>query len=361
MAPKLTETFNDRAAGGNHSNVTQLHISPAHEPIKDDLMGGINPRSDGGTPPTELPAIAPPFPPAPEVETKPEPTIAEITIEPPVVVQEEPIQLRALPVSYGRPNFVRINSLVQNYVTAPSIAPAAEPKILKVALVGTAPSSRMLAPFNDKSWEIWGCSPGNQNILPRCDVWFEIHGNLLWPEYKHYGEPYLAWLRSLKIPLYMQDSSQAPNALKFPKDELVKEFGQDFFTSSFAWMMAFAIYKGAKELALYGIDMASRDEYILQRPGFYYFRQMARLRGCKVTAPNESDIMMPPGLYGYSDVQPLGRKILAREIEIKQRIAAEEQEVNKRQQNIFYLRGALEDLDYFKCIWIGAQDNSLSE
>lgn len=357
--PKLTQTFNDKAKSGAKGNVTNLHITPAHEPLSDDLSGGINPRSDGGSFPMALPPLNAPFPPAPPVEAIKKPEVI-----PPSDPVPQPV--RAFQFAVPRPMALRQSVLnvapsVQNQLTAPSAVQVVEPKVLKVALVGTAPSSRMLAPFNDPTWQIWGCSPGNQNILTRCDVWFEIHGNLLWPEHKHYGEPYLAWLRSLTIPVYMQDKSQVANAIPFPKDELVKEFGQDFFTSSFAWMMAFAIYKGAKELALYGIDMASRDEYILQRPGFYYFRQMAKIRGCKVSAPNESDIMMPPGLYGYSDVQPLGRKILAREIEIKQRIAAEEQEVSRRQQNIFYLKGALEDLDYFKSIWIGAQDNSLVE
>src|SRR5262245_15109338 len=151
-----------------------------------------------------------------------------------------------------------------------NVAPTAEPAPLKVALIGTAPSSRLLAPFSDPSWKIWACSPGNMNTIPRWDAWFEVHGNLLWPECKAYGEPYLAWLKQLKTPLYMQDQSLVPNALTFPKGELLKEFGPYFFTSSFTWMMAFAIMQGAKEVALYGIDMASHDEYIIQRPGAYY-------------------------------------------------------------------------------------------
>lgn len=235
----------------------------------------------------------------------------------------------------------------------PQIAPVAEPAALKVAMIGTAPSSRLLAPFNDPSWTIWACSPGNMNILPRVDVWFELHGNLLWPECRAYGEPYIQWLKQLKIPVFMQDQSYIPHALTFPKEEMVKEFGRDFFTSSFSWMMAFAISKGAKEIALYGIDMASRDEYILQRPGFYFFRHLATQRGIKISAPNESDIMQSPGLYGYSDVTPLGRKILAREQEVQGRINGMRGELARLQENIKYLEGAAEDIDYFKSIWMG--------
>lgn len=244
-----------------------------------------------------------------------------------------------------------IPSIIES--TSPPAAPKEEPQPLKIALIGTAPSSRMLAPFNDPSWEIWACSPGNMNTLPRVSAWFELHGNLLWPECRSYGEPYIEWLKRLTIPLYMQNQSFVPNALTFPKDEMVKEFGKDFFTSSFTWMMALAITKGANEIALYGIDMASRDEYILQRPGFFFFRHVAQQRGIKVSAPNESDIMQAPGLYGYSEVTPFGRKILARETEIKERINGMRAEAQKLQHNITYLEGACEDIDYVKSIWLG--------
>ena len=106
--------------------------------------------------------------------------------------------------------------------------------------------------------------------------------------------------------------------------------------------------------------MASRDEYILQRPGFYFFKYIAEQRGIKVSAPSESDIMQSPGLYGYSDVTRYGRKLHAREYELKQRIAQLEQvELPKAQtalknveNNILYLKGALEDVDYMKSIHI---------
>jgi len=235
----------------------------------------------------------------------------------------------------------------------PQPVPEAKPQELKVALIGTAPSSRLLAPFNDNSWQIWACSPGNMNTIPRWDVWFELHGNLLWEENKGYGEPYINWLKTHRTPVYMQDQRYCPNASTFPMKEMVQEFGRDFFTSSFAWMMAFAIHKGAKEIAMYGIDMASRDEYILQRPGFYFFRHLAQQRGIKVSAPHESDIMQSPGLYGYSDVTPMGRKILAREQEINKRRDGMRAELQRLQQNLTYLDGASEDIDYFKSIWMG--------
>ncbi len=227
---------------------------------------------------------------------------------------------------------------------------------LKIAVIGTAPSSRMLAPYNDPSWKIWGCSPGNMNALPRVDVWFELHSNLLWPEHESYGRPYIEWLKTVKFPVYMQDQSLVPNAMVFPMIDLVAEFGRDFFTSSFAWMMALAIKMGATEIALYGIDMASRDEYILQRPGFYFFRTEAMRRGIKISAPHESDIMQSPPLYAYVDSTPLGRKIRARKTEVQGRVTQLDQQLQQSTQNKTYLQGALEDIDYFESIWSGAMD-----
>ncbi len=227
---------------------------------------------------------------------------------------------------------------------------------LKVALIGTAPSSRMLAPYGDPSWQIWACSPGNMGALPRVDVWFELHSNLLWPEHQQYGKPYIDWLKAQAFPVYMQDQSLVERATTFPMYELVSEFGRDFYTSSFAWMMAFAMKCGAVEIALYGIDMASRDEYILQRPGFYYFRHQAEKRGIKVSAPHESDIMQSPPLYAYVDSTPLGRKITARKTEVQGRVSQFDQQITQATHNKTYLQGALEDIDYFQSIWSGAMD-----
>lgn len=226
---------------------------------------------------------------------------------------------------------------------------------LKIAIIGTAPSSRSLAPFGDPSWKIWACSAGNQGMIPRVDIWFEIHSTLLHPENEHFGKPYLEWLNSQTFPVYMQDNKFVPRAMPYPKDEIVAEFGRYFFTSSFTWMMALAIKQGATEIGLWGVDMASRDEYILQRAGGHYFIQEARKRGIKVILPNESDLDQPPALYGFDDSTPFLRKIAVREKELKDRVNGMRQQRDQLIQNITYLEGALEDIDYVKSIWGGAQ------
>lgn len=234
--------------------------------------------------------------------------------------------------------------------------PVAEPVPLKIALLGTAPSSRGLAPFGDPTWKIWSCSPGNAHgQIPRVDLWFEIHANLLWPENKHYGEPYLKWLNEQTFPIYMQDNSLVARAAPYPLQKMVEEFGPYFFTSSFSWMAAMAISSGATEIGWYGIDMASRDEYILQRAGGHYFIQIAKQRGIKVVIPPESDLQQHPPFYGFSDSTTFGRKLASRRAEINGRLSQMTKERDRLIQNITYLQGANEDLDYIQSIWGSAQ------
>lgn len=235
--------------------------------------------------------------------------------------------------------------------------PVAAAKQRRVAIIGTAPSSRQLAPYKDPTWEIWACSAGNMNAIPRVDCWFEIHSNLLWPEHESWGRPYVDWLNAQSFPVYMQDNSLVPRAQPFPVAELVKEFGRYFFTSSFAWMMAMAIKEGAAEIGLWGIDMASRDEYILQRAGGQYFIQEAKRRGIKVTIPKESDLLQPPGLYGFDDGTPFGRKMAVREKELKDRIASIKGQIAQLEKTCTYLEGAAEDIDYMRSIWSGVQSH----
>jgi hypothetical protein len=241
------------------------------------------------------------------------------------------------------------------------VTPVAPDGPLKVALIGTAPSSRDLAPYDDLSWKIWGCSPGNMNCCKRVDLWFELHSNLMWKEHEHYGKPYIEWLNKQTFPIYMQNNIHVPKAMVFPWYEMTEQFGKEFFTSSFAWMMALAITMGAAEISLYGIDMASRDEYIRQRPGFYYFKRRAEERGIKVTAPHESDIMQPPALYAYQDSTPQGRKLMARRKEVSDRASGHGQQIQQHQHNQAYLNGALEDIDYQETIWIGVSTDLLIE
>lgn len=229
---------------------------------------------------------------------------------------------------------------------------------MKVALVGGAPSSRMLAPYGDTSWEIWATSPSNYQLLSRVTRWFELHKDwqLFGGKNGHEDQTfYVDWLAhhsaNGRFQLYMLDQEDVPHATVFPWQELVAEFSPYFFTSSFAWMFALALKEGATEIGIYGADMATLEEYKKQRPHFQHFIWLALQRGVKVTAPYESDIMQPPPLYGVSFTTARGRKLIEREIELKGRIAAMEADEKRIREMRLQLTGAYDDNDYMLTTW----------
>jgi hypothetical protein len=222
---------------------------------------------------------------------------------------------------------------------------------MKIALLGSAPSSRMLAPFDDPSWEIWACSASNRGILPRSEAWFEMHAtDRRAPNPKL--SAYYKWLQGhpkvymqLKDPLF-------PGSVEYPKNEMIEEFGDMFFTSSVAWMAALAISNLTKStdeekvLGFWGIDMAASDEYDYQRAGCHFFIWVARNRGINVVAPGESDILNTYPLYGYQENTHMWRKLNTRGEELDGRINLLNKEIQQKQNEMLVLRGAREGVDY---------------
>ena len=221
---------------------------------------------------------------------------------------------------------------------------------MKIALLGTAPSSRDLAPFNDPDWEIWACSSGNYKSLPRSDVWFEMHamdrmGND--PRFTLY----LAFLA--KHPkVYMQyQEPKIPGSVAYPKKEIVEEFGDHCFGGSVPWMLALAIKQNPEVIGFFGIDMADIKESGHQKCSCHCLMFEGRKRGIQFYAPPESDILQPMPLYGYREANPMFRKLKAREAELKNRVKAANQRIYDAESERTALQGALDDIDYMKKIW----------
>jgi len=222
----------------------------------------------------------------------------------------------------------------------------------RVCIIGSAPSSRKLAPFGDPNWTMWACSPPNSD-LPRIDLWFELHGDLAWPESAHWASPYLHWLNAQKFPVYAQDQMVIPRAMTFPKDELIARFTPMFFTSTFSWMLAYALAAGVKEVMLFGVDMATQEEHAKQKPHFHHFVDLAIRSGVKITCPYESDVLQPAPLYGYADATAMGRKLATRKAELDERIAAAKRDKAVIEANLSHLEGALDQLNYHMSVWLG--------
>lgn len=245
---------------------------------------------------------------------------------------------------------------------------------MKVCLLGTAPSSRLTAPFDDESYEIWVCSAGNsQAAAPkRITKWFELHAicDMVGVENKGWSIPYYAWLRDQKFPVYMQEKNDyVPQAIVFPYRKLTERFGPNkekhlanWFTSSIAWMWAYALtmmHEG-DEVAVFGVDMAAAEEaYTAQKAGLHRFVELSYEMGVKVTIPFESCLGKTLPLYGYSEATPMGRKMQWRRHEMKSIRASLDNEIQQKMLQRAFFDGAIEGVEYDIRTWPDGMDADL--
>lgn len=238
----------------------------------------------------------------------------------------------------------------------------------KVAIIGKAPSSRMIAPYDQpEAWEIWSISD-NYNVIPRWDRWFEIHDLT---RYKELYPEYFDWMCSLPAgerPLYITDTEykqHMPAAVEFPWRQIVKHWG-GYFTNSISWLICFAadeITRAIKRetgkaslgpedyrafgaaIGTWGVDMATATEYEHQRPSCEWFLGWARGMGIDVVIPDECDLLKTARLYAVEAFRgEFDRKVRVRDHELGQRIAKFEGEFKHAQGASYAATGAAQEV-----------------
>ena len=152
--------------------------------------------------------------------------------------------------------------------------------------------------------------------------------------------------------------SEIPNGIELDWAEMIRRYSDLFFTSSLAWMLAHAIdviiaagNPPGSKIGMWGVDMAATEEYEAQRSGCHYFAILARQLGIEVGVPPTSDLFRPRFLYGLDEHTHAFCKLRARRVELEQRCARAEQEMQSKVQEIAFVRGALDDLKYCELTW----------
>jgi hypothetical protein len=167
----------------------------------------------------------------------------------------------------------------------------------RIALVGTAPSSCMDAPYDDESWEIWtlGC---NVETGKRITKLFELHTQDVLEEAGSWKElkPYLEKMG--KDTILGHANPLLPDATPFPKQEIIDLLG-NYFTSSIAWMIGYAILQKPDAIGLWGIDMMGEEEYLNQRACCEYLLGIARGMNITLVKAPESPLLRSERLYAF--------------------------------------------------------------
>ena len=163
---------------------------------------------------------------------------------------------------------------------------------MKVAIVGLASSTHSDAPWFDDTWEKWGL-PWDDKGWPFMARHFEMHDQrLLDSEHSKRGPDYAERLKDCSR-LYTQEN--------YPFEAVAKTIGQAYWNSSISYAMALAIHEGAREIAIYGVDMDGTDEYAYQKANMEYLIGVARGRGIQVYIPPQSALckFAPSGIKFY--------------------------------------------------------------
>jgi hypothetical protein len=215
-----------------------------------------------------------------------------------------------------------LDDLIEDKAAGGDLAPAVSVPVRYkgIAIVGSHPASKLLAPFSDPTWQIMACSPDNSPYglgvhagpLPRVDQWCELHSPVERPSLpfgyiRYVSQMPFVWMRDQRA----MASGLFKGARPYPEREMKEKFSPFHFSSSVAYMMALAITQceeqGIPQIALYGIlqggslDPNAKNqsaEYLYQRPGTQYFIWEATRRGIKVLAAKESQLFeLPPEVW----------------------------------------------------------------
>lgn len=203
----------------------------------------------------------------------------------------------------------------------------------RLALLGGAEETRG-GIWDSKADEIWTLNWFYlYDWVPRIDRLFEMHPVWLYShtDNEEWEKPREHWKylhQPLPYPVYMLADlapHPVPSCVRYPieevteyiyGDKLVKglpssHVTQDFYSSSFDYMMALAIYERWDVIELYGFEMGSLTEYRYQREGGAFFIGQAIARGIQVVLPQKS-VLLRARRYGYEGGQMIFRQDLER-------------------------------------------------
>ncbi len=145
---------------------------------------------------------------------------------------------------------------------------------MKIAIVGFASNTRILAPFHDPEWDIWGL---NEVAMHMPGIRFDTHFNM---------HPASEIPRD-HIDFLTKERESGKQVITL--EDMNYEGG--YYTSQVARVISYAIALGATEIGLFGVNCAASEEYAEQRACIEYWLGVAIGKGINVTLPEECPLL----------------------------------------------------------------------
>lgn len=224
----------------------------------------------------------------------------------------------------------------------------------KVCIIGSAPTKE-LAPYSDQSYDIWAISSAayseslgvtkvtatadsHWNDVHRVDVFFEMHKEA------HHALSIESLINAQKPVMMQKVNPRIIHSEEYPVEKVAWDVGEEF-TSTIAYMMAYAIHLGYKEIYLFGVLMGHQTEYAHQRGGIKYYAGVARERGIKFWAPPESQLSIPMRRYAFTDYEAICAVIQKRKADLEHDVELQKKVVKEAELKLARIEGAVIDCD----------------
>lgn len=165
----------------------------------------------------------------------------------------------------------------------------------RVAIIGAGPG-RETAPYGDPAWAVWAL---NEIWQPRYDLMFEMHPASVQDTRDLYC------LRNQTSPVVVLDPDEwvagfLASPVRYPIEQILKAYDRHFFTCTFAYQLALALWLGFREIGLWGcgLQYGTARERLVEKPCLDYW--IGRAEGMGVTITEDSGLAHQQHLYGYA-------------------------------------------------------------
>lgn len=115
------------------------------------------------------------------------------------------------------------------------------------------------------------------------------------------------WLKTSKVPVMTSRTHpDYPALIEFPLEDVLNHLGHDYFNSTAAYSIAFAIHQGASAISIFGMDFSYANTHQAEkgRACVEFWLGVAHARGIKIHLPKNTTLMdacnaQAERLYGY--------------------------------------------------------------
>jgi len=183
----------------------------------------------------------------------------------------------------------------------------------EVILLGMG-TTRVECPFDAETWSV------NMGYMQT----FQLDGHFTRIILTHtqvkdvYGRGAFNWehfnkLAEAGIKVYNTHKVKGLNSTMYPFKRITKKFNTDYFSNTFAYMIAMALDEGYKKIRLFGCDMMTQSEYAWEKGGMEYWLGLANGMGVKCEITEGSTLLKtitgkPYGVkyFKMKDIDPTG-------------------------------------------------------